>query len=50
MSQPISFQYPERVRLAQTPTPLEKMERLSGKFGVDIYGSSAESVEIFRFW
>ncbi|MCF6266357.1 MAG: D-cysteine desulfhydrase family protein [Desulfuromusa sp.] len=37
MSQPISFQYPERVRLAQTPTPLEKMERLSGKFGVDIY-------------
>ncbi|MFK5926443.1 MAG: D-cysteine desulfhydrase family protein [Desulfuromusa sp.] len=37
MSQPISFQYPERVRLAQTPTPLEKMERLSNKFGVEIY-------------
>jgi D-cysteine desulfhydrase len=37
MPQPTSFQYPERVRLAQTPTPLEKMERLSDKFGVDIY-------------
>ncbi len=37
MPQPISFQYPERVRLAQTPTPLEKMERLSDKFGVEIY-------------
>ena len=37
MPQPISFQYPERVRLAQTPTPLQKMERLSDRFGVDIY-------------
>ena len=37
MSQPISFQYPERIKLAQTPTPLEKMERLSDKFGVEIY-------------
>jgi D-cysteine desulfhydrase len=37
MSQPISFQYPERIKLAQTPTPLEKMERLSSKFGVEIY-------------
>ena len=37
MPQPISFQYPERVRLAQTPTPLQKMERLSERFGADIY-------------
>ncbi|MEE4252494.1 MAG: D-cysteine desulfhydrase family protein [Desulfuromusa sp.] len=37
MPQPISFQYPERVRLAQTPTPLQKMDRLSDRFGVDIY-------------
>ncbi|SDZ97832.1 D-cysteine desulfhydrase [Desulfuromusa kysingii] len=37
MSQSISFQYPERVQLAQTPTPLQKMERLSDRFGVDIY-------------
>ena len=37
MSQPISFQYPERIKLAQTPTALEKMERLSQKFGVEIY-------------
>ncbi len=37
MAQPIPFQYPERIKLAQTPTPLEKMERLSEKFGVEIY-------------
>ncbi|WP_321369386.1 D-cysteine desulfhydrase family protein [uncultured Desulfuromusa sp.] len=37
MPQPLDFQYPERVRLAQTPTPLQKMERLSDRFGVDIY-------------
>ena len=37
MAQPIPFQYPERIKLAQTPTPLEKMERLSDKFGVEIY-------------
>lgn len=37
MDQTIAFQYPERVRLAQTPTPLEKMERLGKKFGVEIY-------------
>ena len=37
MAQPIPFQYPERIKLAQTSTPLEKMERLSEKFGVEIY-------------
>lgn len=37
MSQPISFQYPERIKIAQTPTPLQKMERLSEKYGVDIF-------------
>ncbi len=37
MSQPISFQYPERVKLAQTPTPLQKMERLSQRYGVEIF-------------
>ena len=37
MAQPISFQYPERINLARTPTPLEKMEHLSEKFGVEIY-------------
>ena len=37
MSQDISFQYPERIRIAQTPTPLEKMERLSSQFGVEIF-------------
>jgi len=37
MSQTIPFQYPERIKLAQTPTPLEKMTRLSEKFGVEIF-------------
>ena len=37
MAQSIQFQYPERINLARTPTPLEKMERLSEKFGVEIY-------------
>ncbi len=37
MAQPLPFQYPERVKLAQRPTALEKMERLSEKYGVEIY-------------
>jgi len=37
VAQPIPFEYPERVNLAQTPTALEKMERLSEKYGVEIY-------------
>ena len=37
MAQLISFQYPERINLARTPTPLEKMERLSEKFGAEIF-------------
>lgn len=37
MKYPIPFQYPERIKLAQTPTALEKMERLSKKYGVEIY-------------
>ena len=37
MDQAIAFQYPDRVKIAQTPTPLEKMERLSEKFGVEIF-------------
>lgn len=37
MTSSIPFQYPERVNLAQTPTALEKMERLSEKYGVEIY-------------
>ncbi len=37
MSQPVPFQYPERIKLAQTPTPLQKMERLSQKYGAEIY-------------
>ncbi|MCK5913767.1 MAG: D-cysteine desulfhydrase family protein, partial [Desulfuromusa sp.] len=37
MDQAIAFQYPERINIARTPTPLEKMERLSEKFGVEIF-------------
>lgn len=37
MTSSIPFQYPERVNLAQTPTALEKMDRLSEKYGVEIY-------------
>ncbi|NOQ41179.1 MAG: pyridoxal-phosphate dependent enzyme [Desulfuromusa sp.] len=37
MDQAIAFQYPERIKIARTPTPLEKMERLSEKFGVEIF-------------
>jgi D-cysteine desulfhydrase len=29
--------YPDRIRLAHTPTPLQRMQRLSQRMGVDIY-------------
>lgn len=37
MNENLSISYPNRIRLARTPTPLEKMERLSRKLGVEIY-------------
>ncbi len=37
MKRSLSLDYPERVDLAWTPTPLQKMERLGEKLGVDIY-------------
>ncbi len=37
MTQPIPFQYPGKIDLARTPTPLERMSRLSDKYSVEIY-------------
>jgi len=37
MTLPKKINYPARIALARTPTPLQKMERLSKKLGVEIY-------------
>jgi D-cysteine desulfhydrase len=37
MNQKQKINYPEKICLAWTPTPLEKMKRLSKKMGVEIY-------------